>query len=76
VAPIRELVLADVERAAADLAETDAARADVIAVQGIAQRRRAFAAAAGLVEQQRAVFFAQAFDPAQGFLGGADSLGG
>ncbi len=54
-APIFELIGADVEFAVRDLAEQHILRADAELAGGIAHRRRTVAAAARLMEYQRAV---------------------
>ena len=64
--------LLDVERAAADLAEKHVAGADGEFARQVAVGRAVVAAAAGLVEHQRAVLLLQMLDQVQGCLGGND----
>ncbi len=74
VAPIFELRRTDIEAAVFDLTEKDVLGSDAELACRVAHRRRAVAAAARLVEHQRAVHLAQAADDGRRRLRNLDAL--
>lgn len=73
VLPVLELRRAHAEGHAADFAEVNVGAAEYEFIARVAHRGAAVAAAAGLMEEQGAVFGGELGDPFERFRGGADA---